>query len=150
MGLNAFFAYNIVKEMGYSIEFALTEVLLEGIIVISLPAINVRVFFQADDGIRYIGVTGVQTCALPILLVHDKLGLAAVALGGHHGHPGGVGGHRGAVILTDHVQAQVQPGRYPGRGEDPAVVDEEHVDWKSVVEGKSADLGGRRLIKKKI
>src|SRR5438445_3326628 len=23
-------------------------------------------FFQADDGIRYIGVTGVQTCALPI------------------------------------------------------------------------------------
>src|SRR3712207_9535984 len=25
-------------------------------------------FFQAEDGIRYIGVTGVQTCALPILL----------------------------------------------------------------------------------
>src|SRR3712207_6149249 len=24
-------------------------------------------FFQAEDGIRYIGVTGVQTCALPIL-----------------------------------------------------------------------------------
>src|SRR5438445_9141603 len=23
-------------------------------------------FFQADDGIRYIGVSGVQTCALPI------------------------------------------------------------------------------------
>src|SRR3712207_7414395 len=23
-------------------------------------------FFQAEDGIRYIGVTGVQTCALPI------------------------------------------------------------------------------------
>src|SRR3712207_8708331 len=30
-------------------------------------------FFQAEDGIRDIGVTGVQTCALPILLkeVHD-------------------------------------------------------------------------------
>src|SRR3712207_7993873 len=26
------------------------------------------VFFQAEDGIRDIGVTGVQTCALPILL----------------------------------------------------------------------------------
>src|SRR3712207_3043070 len=26
-------------------------------------------FFQAEDGIRDIGVTGVQTCALPILLV---------------------------------------------------------------------------------
>src|SRR3712207_1346573 len=25
-------------------------------------------FFQAEDGIRHIGVTGVQTCALPILL----------------------------------------------------------------------------------
>src|SRR5947209_17382940 len=24
-------------------------------------------FFQEEDGIRYIGVTGVQTCALPIL-----------------------------------------------------------------------------------
>src|SRR3712207_7614553 len=24
------------------------------------------IFFQAEDGIRYIGVTGVQTCALPI------------------------------------------------------------------------------------
>src|SRR3712207_9541118 len=27
------------------------------------------VFFQAEDGIRDIGVTGVQTCALPILLI---------------------------------------------------------------------------------
>ena len=27
-------------------------------------------FFQAEDGIRDIGVTGVQTCALPIYLVH--------------------------------------------------------------------------------
>ena len=26
-------------------------------------------FFQAEDGIRDIGVTGVQTCALPILKV---------------------------------------------------------------------------------
>src|SRR3712207_6899772 len=28
-------------------------------------------FFQAEDGIRDIGVTGVQTCALPILLGFD-------------------------------------------------------------------------------
>src|SRR5438445_5639925 len=27
-------------------------------------------FFQAEDGIRDIGVTGVQTCALPILLLY--------------------------------------------------------------------------------
>ena len=29
--------------------------------------IRVFFFFQAEDGIRDIGVTGVQTCALPIL-----------------------------------------------------------------------------------
>src|SRR3712207_8953167 len=31
-------------------------------------------FFQAEDGIRYIGVTGVQTCALPILEYLPALG----------------------------------------------------------------------------
>src|SRR5256885_9657549 len=45
-------------------------------------------FFQAEDGIRDYKVTGVQTCALPILVVGD---LAAVgeeeidAFGGVHG-----------------------------------------------------------------
>src|SRR3712207_9164776 len=29
-------------------------------------------FFQAEDGIRDIGVTGVQTCALPILQLSDE------------------------------------------------------------------------------
>src|SRR3712207_7569455 len=29
-------------------------------------------FFQAEDGIRDIGVTGVQTCALPIFLAVDS------------------------------------------------------------------------------
>src|SRR2546430_12332253 len=29
---------------------------------------HVSFFFQAEDGIRYLTVTGVQTCALPILL----------------------------------------------------------------------------------
>src|SRR3712207_9140426 len=34
-------------------------------------------FFQAEDGIRYIGVTGVQTCALPILLGESEQKLLA-------------------------------------------------------------------------
>src|SRR5699024_11550327 len=37
--------------------------------------ISVSVFFQAEDGIRDRNVTGVQTCALPILLLigaHEK------------------------------------------------------------------------------
>ncbi|MCY6355655.1 NCS2 family permease [Clostridium sp. ZS2-4] len=42
MGLNAFFAFTIVKQMGYSFEFALTAVFLEGIIFILLTAFNVR------------------------------------------------------------------------------------------------------------
>ena len=30
-------------------------------------------FFQAEDGIRDIGVTGVQTCALPICKLNEKI-----------------------------------------------------------------------------
>src|SRR6266436_8007211 len=33
-------------------------------------------FFQAEDGIRDVAVTGVQTCALPICLLANLLGLA--------------------------------------------------------------------------
>lgn len=42
MGLNAFFAYTVVLNMGKSWQFALTAVLLEGIIFILLSAVNVR------------------------------------------------------------------------------------------------------------
>src|SRR5947209_18307643 len=35
----------------------------------SLLILSIFFFFQAEDGIRDIGVTGVQTCALPILFV---------------------------------------------------------------------------------
>src|SRR5215217_8380539 len=35
-------------------------------------------FFQAEDGIRDIGVTGVQTCALPISGAADDLGPGAL------------------------------------------------------------------------
>mgnify|MGYP001480161805 FL=1 len=42
MGLNAFFAYTVVLEMGRSWEFALTAVLLEGIIFILFSAVNIR------------------------------------------------------------------------------------------------------------
>jgi AGZA family xanthine/uracil permease-like MFS transporter len=42
MGLNAFFAFTVVLSMGYSWEFALTAVFLEGIIFIFLTAFNIR------------------------------------------------------------------------------------------------------------
>lgn len=42
MGLNAFFAYTIVASMGYSWQFALTAVFLEGIIFIILSMFRIR------------------------------------------------------------------------------------------------------------
>jgi AGZA family xanthine/uracil permease-like MFS transporter len=42
MGLNAFFAFTVVKGMGYSWQLALTAVFLEGILFIVLSLINVR------------------------------------------------------------------------------------------------------------
>lgn len=42
MGLNAFFAYTIVAGMGYSWQFALTAVFLEGIIFITLSLFRIR------------------------------------------------------------------------------------------------------------
>ncbi len=42
MGLNAFFAFTVVIAMGYSWEFALTAVFLEGIVFLLLTAFNVR------------------------------------------------------------------------------------------------------------
>ena len=42
MGLNAFFAYTVCITMGYSWDFALSAVLLEGIIFIILTVMNLR------------------------------------------------------------------------------------------------------------
>lgn len=42
MGLNAFFAYTVVLTMGYSWQFALTAVLIEGIIFILLTITGLR------------------------------------------------------------------------------------------------------------
>src|SRR5690606_41022408 len=48
---------------------------------------SVLFFFQAEDGIRDFHVTGVQTCALPILL-HDGRDLADAPEGGEtDSHP---------------------------------------------------------------
>lgn len=42
MGLNAFFAYTVVLQMGYSWQFALCAVLIEGLIFVLLTLTNVR------------------------------------------------------------------------------------------------------------
>src|SRR4029453_19525330 len=73
-------------------------------------------FFQAEDCIRDHCVTGVQTCALPI---YQRTAVRAV------------GGPGVEQIAERRVEVD---GRREG------------VDRKSVVEGKSVDLGGRRII----
>src|SRR5277367_6866673 len=72
-------------------------------------------FFQAEDGIRYRDVTGVQTCALPIYL---------------------------SLSRADLRQSRATPRQKwatprQSRSEERRV-------------GKGVDLGGRRIIKKKI
>src|SRR2546429_9495861 len=88
-------------------------------------------FFQAEDGIRDVAVTGVQTCALPILISCPWISRSSMRYRamlmrracGSRGSP---------------PRLRVAPRRQAG-----------DQDRKSVVEGKSVGLGGRRIIKKK-
>src|SRR5690349_24692301 len=84
-------------------------------------------FFQAEDGIRDLYVTGVQTCALPIWpdrrQMLDQQGR----------------GDAGGLPLRPRLRRRRRPGPKPRRR---ARSEERRV-------GKSVDLGGRRIIKKK-
>src|SRR3712207_9393290 len=100
-------------------------------------------FFQAEDGIRDIGVTGVQTCALPILGVEAAVRRVVVlpmALGAHLEVR-----HRGSGPVIGYREGYSEPWTAIGAVGGRVSV----ADRKSVVEGKSVDLGGRRIIKKK-
>src|SRR5258708_36874339 len=89
--------------------------------------------FKAEDGIRDDLVTGVQTCALPIYRVagpHQFSARAAAAVAGAVRRAGGT-------------------AAAAGRGQSDCRLPTVRGDRKSVVQGKSVDLGGRRIIKKK-
>src|SRR3712207_8156921 len=99
-------------------------------------------FFQAEDGIRDIGVTGVQTCALPILQHRgpDALNVGVrLAVDQAREPVEAVAAHAHRVLrrrlVEPHADRQVE--RMQARSEERR-------------EGKSVDLGGRRIIKKKI
>src|SRR3712207_7605519 len=98
-------------------------------------------FFQAEDGIRDIGVTGVQTCALPIW-ISTSTPLQAF------------------VTMNDpvYVECSQALGRRLMKEGGGAVADRvrfglrlvlQRADRKSVASGKGVDLGGRRIIIKK-
>src|SRR3712207_9299399 len=85
-------------------------------------------FFQAEDGIRDIGVTGVQTCALPISRRPNDRSL----------NP----------IPSRTLGEGDQPGRANAAPTTTPRVDGGEIGRASC-RGKSVDLGGRRIIKKK-
>src|SRR3712207_9531646 len=87
-------------------------------------------FFQAEDGIRDIGVTVVQTCALPICSNWKTMSTSARA---------------GSV--NSRACSTVTPGISPTRSSCSECPANTSRDRKSVVQGKSVDLGGRRIIK---
>src|SRR5688572_31516216 len=87
-------------------------------------------FFQAEDGIRDLTVTGVQTCALPILIVSAGFIVAFTQR---------VQELRYLLVicpLLSLLTALVLRAVWERRSEERRV-------------GKGVDLGGRRIIKKK-
>src|SRR5256886_7508365 len=102
--------------------------------------LDVFFFFQAEDGIRDLTVTGVQTCALPIFkatlrgrrmwqFLERLIGVALPRIRDFRG---------------------VSPKGFDGRGNFSLGLREQIVfrsEERRV--GKSVDLGGRRIIKKK-
>src|SRR2546429_5050639 len=96
-------------------------------------------FFQAEDGIRDVAVTGVQTCALPIYLA---------ARGLVERHP---------QVLRALFDELTRADRLAQSARQEAValvagfsgLDAAVGDRKSGVEGKRVELGGCRIIKKK-
>src|SRR5258708_35414257 len=88
-------------------------------------------FFQAEDGIRDDLVTGVQTCALPISIVNSNWSSGLTVWDWLHG-----------TLRLNVPQPEITIGV-------PAFQDPKSVRSEERRVGKSVDLGGRRIIKKK-
>src|SRR5215203_6238429 len=75
--------------------FVLITLLNLTLIILTLSVSRLLIFFfRAEDGIRYIGVTGVQTCALPISL--ERRHPQGVGHADEHGPDTAPGGERRA------------------------------------------------------
>src|SRR5713226_5348214 len=69
-------------------------------------------FFQAEDGIRDVRVTGVQTCALPIAVAAEHAGARAATVAAPAGEAIGLG--------RDRPQHGLRPARQGARAASPA------------------------------
>src|SRR5690349_24700144 len=98
-------------------------------------------FFQAEDGIRDLYVTGVQTCALPIYRRARGVAGGGAAAGGRQR----LRARRRAAGARDPSRGARGRRAAPARARARRAARE---DRKSVVEGKSTDRGGRRLTRR--
>src|SRR5688572_31799993 len=87
-------------------------------------------FFQAEDGIRDLTVTGVQTCALPILLRADAVALEALQVrcrGAVAGPAGEI--QKGRAVRQRRGKDRFQVRRRQGRSEERRVGKECRSRW---------------------
>src|SRR5437016_8588817 len=96
-------------------------------------------FFQAEDGIRDWSVTGVQTCALPILLIWQRMVASQMADAIFDQVSVDIEGRVDRQDKLYLLRGSASHLRFPGF---PQLYIE---DRKSVVWGKSVGLGGRRI-----
>src|SRR5438445_5590408 len=96
----------------------LPPLLDHALLAMSLEVLSTRsifFFFKAEEGIRDIGVTGVQTCALPISAArrrNPRVGSALRGLPGRRRKP--VAGASGPVRGLRRLAAATPVGRAPG------------------------------------
>src|SRR5256886_12317500 len=95
-------------------------------------------FFQAEDGIRDLTVTGVQTCALPISWRPRPTSRAPT--GSRTRVPGRPSRSTAGSSSTRPTASCATARRERGTGPSPPA------DRKSVGEGKRGELGGRRVL----
>src|SRR5690606_39635224 len=106
-------------------------------------------FFQAEDGIRDFHVTGVQTCALPILDAQRNraVGQQVDVVGRLQGEARQLRIRLEQLLLPDLELGQARIG--PDEVDSQVVLPAASADRKSVVKGKSADHEQRRTKKTK-
>lgn len=90
MGLNAFFAFTVVIQLGYSWQFALTAVLIEGLIFILLTFFNVR---EAIVNAIPLGLKHAVSVGIGLFIAFIGLSNAGIVASGKFITPdGGLGG----------------------------------------------------------